>query len=289
MTQSYYYYSTWGKYGSSYRNDYIELFNTGISAVSLDGWSLQYSTSSGSATWRVIPLRDSIQPGGHYFARLYYPGPDSDLGNFSPDSLLPDVASGTSVTNISPHSGKVALVASVVPLNAACPVYDPFVIDFVGYNTSTTSIDCFAGSAPAAASATISVPCPGAPRRRLHQYRQQFERLRGHHPDISPQRLIYHQYHSCLSGAPWSTFASTSSPSPSQPSAALAPSGLRLAHYLLPPPLRHPRLLVRLLRRLHRTLLPLRRCCLAELLCARLQTWTPQRLAARWRHYSRSS
>lgn len=39
---------------STYKNDYIELFNRGASPVSLNGWSVQYASATGSS-WAVTP------------------------------------------------------------------------------------------------------------------------------------------------------------------------------------------------------------------------------------------
>jgi predicted extracellular nuclease len=40
---------------STYKNDYIELFNRGTSAVSLNGWSVQYAAATGTA-WQTTAL-----------------------------------------------------------------------------------------------------------------------------------------------------------------------------------------------------------------------------------------
>src|SRR5690348_1749203 len=40
---------------STYKNDYIELFNRGAGAVSVNGWSVQYAAATGTA-WQVTNL-----------------------------------------------------------------------------------------------------------------------------------------------------------------------------------------------------------------------------------------
>ena len=40
-----------GNASAPYQNDFIELFNRGASAVSLNGWSVQYASATGT-TWR---------------------------------------------------------------------------------------------------------------------------------------------------------------------------------------------------------------------------------------------
>src|SRR5918996_1456289 len=51
-----------GNSGATYTHDYIELFNRGDAAVSLDGWSMQYASSAGT-TWQVTALSGSPAPG----------------------------------------------------------------------------------------------------------------------------------------------------------------------------------------------------------------------------------
>lgn len=44
-----------GNSGALYKNDFIELFNRGSSPVSLDGWSVQYASATGSS-WQLTSL-----------------------------------------------------------------------------------------------------------------------------------------------------------------------------------------------------------------------------------------
>ena len=44
----------YGANGNAYRQDYVELFNRGTSAVSISGWTLQYASATGTvwaSTW----------------------------------------------------------------------------------------------------------------------------------------------------------------------------------------------------------------------------------------------
>ena len=55
-----------GNSGATYKNDFIELFNQGTSAVSLSGWSVQYASATGTS-WSVTNLTDiTLQPGQYY-------------------------------------------------------------------------------------------------------------------------------------------------------------------------------------------------------------------------------
>src|SRR5260370_22544740 len=58
-----------GNVGAPVKNDFIELFNRGTSAVSLNGWSVQYA-ATGGATWQVTPLTHvTLQPGQYYLGQ----------------------------------------------------------------------------------------------------------------------------------------------------------------------------------------------------------------------------
>jgi Predicted extracellular nuclease len=52
-----------GNTGSTFRNDFIELFNRGKEAVDLSGWSIQYSSAT-AADWVATPLQGTIAAGG---------------------------------------------------------------------------------------------------------------------------------------------------------------------------------------------------------------------------------
>ena len=127
-------YGAGGNSGAAYKNDFIELFNAGTTAVSLDGWSVQYA-SSGGAQWSYITdLSGTIQPGKYYLIQ-------EDAGNGGTlDLPAPDA---TGEISMSANSGKVALVNSTTPLTGYCE--GSGIIDFVGYGTGT---NCSEGSGP---------------------------------------------------------------------------------------------------------------------------------------------
>ena len=51
-----------GNSGATYRNDFIELFNPGSVAVSVEGWRVGYASSTGSS-WNFTTLSGVMQPG----------------------------------------------------------------------------------------------------------------------------------------------------------------------------------------------------------------------------------
>ena len=117
-----------GNSGATYRNDFIELRNNGASAVSLAGWSVQYTSATGS-TWsgRTV-LSGSIAPGGYYLVQQAA-GSGGSVDLPTPDATGTIAMAGT--------NGKVALVSSDIALSGACPLGGT-VVDFVGYGSTAT-------------------------------------------------------------------------------------------------------------------------------------------------------
>jgi lamin tail-like protein len=133
-----------GNAGSTWKNDFIELFNLGPSTVSLAGWSVQYASSSGSS-WQVTALSGSIGPGQYYLVR-------EAAGTGGTTNLpTPDVNGGISM---SASTAKVALASSTTALTGTCPS-TASIVDFVGYG----SANCFegTGSAPTLTSTTAAL------------------------------------------------------------------------------------------------------------------------------------
>jgi Lamin Tail Domain/Domain of unknown function (DUF4214) len=123
-----------GNGGSTYKNDFIELFNLGSTTVSVTGWSVQYA-SSGGPTWQVTSLSGSIGPGQYYLVQ-------EAAGAGGTINLPPPDANGSIAMSLS--NGKVALVSSTTALGGGCPTGGSLV-DFVGYGGSAS---CFEGSGP---------------------------------------------------------------------------------------------------------------------------------------------
>jgi predicted extracellular nuclease len=118
-----------GNSGATYRQDFIEIFNAGATAVDLTGWSVQYASATGT-TWAKTNLGSvSLQPGQYYLVQEA-----AGAGTTMPDLPTPD-ASGS--LTMSGSAGKVALVASTTLLSGTCPASAGYV-DLVGYGASAT-------------------------------------------------------------------------------------------------------------------------------------------------------
>jgi predicted extracellular nuclease len=130
-----------GNSEATLRNDFIELFNAGTTAVTLTNWSVQY-TGTGGSTWSVTPLTGSIAPGGYYLIQ------QAAGANLAATPLPAPDAVGTSA--MSAGGGKVALMPTTTAIAGACPLSG--VVDLVGYGATT----CHEGTASTAATSNTT-------------------------------------------------------------------------------------------------------------------------------------
>jgi predicted extracellular nuclease len=101
-----------GNSGAQYKNDFIELFNSGNATVDLSGWSVQYASSTGTS-WAVTALSGSLQPGQYLLVQEA-----AGSNTAAPALPTPDV---TGTIAMSGTAGKVALSNGIVALSGACP------------------------------------------------------------------------------------------------------------------------------------------------------------------------
>ena len=127
-----------GNAGSTFKNDFIELFNSSSSSVSLTGWSVQYASAAGT-TWQVTQLSGSLAAGQYYLVQ-------ESQGAGGTTNLPTPNATGTIA--MSATAGKVALVNSTTALTGGCPTGGA-IGDFIGYGTGTSGASCFEGTAAA--------------------------------------------------------------------------------------------------------------------------------------------
>jgi uncharacterized protein len=123
---------------STYKNDYIELFNRGSSPQSLNGWSVQYAAAAGTS-WQVTSLTNvTLQPGQYY---LVGEGAGANGVNNIP---TPD-ATGTIA--MSATAAKVALVNTTTALSGSCPA-SASIVDLVGYGGTATCFETAVAPGP---------------------------------------------------------------------------------------------------------------------------------------------
>ena len=127
-----------GNTGAIFRQDFIELYNNGTTAVNLSTWSIQYTSAAGTTWTNKTDLVGTIAPKGYYLIQ-------QSAGTGGTTNIpTPDV---TGTIALSGTAGKVALVNNQTFLTGSCPTGSQ-IIDFVGYGTTA---NCFEGTATATA------------------------------------------------------------------------------------------------------------------------------------------
>ena len=124
-----------GNTGSTYKNDFIELYNRGTTAIDLSTYSVYYGAATGTAFTATgsTPLTGSIAAGAFYLIQ-------ESAGTGGTTALPTPNATGTLA--ISGTTGRVALaLTSTVPTNAT----SAGVIDFIGWGPTASQ---FEGTGP---------------------------------------------------------------------------------------------------------------------------------------------
>ena len=126
----------YGANGNTYASDYVELFNAGSAAVSVSGWSIQYTSATGAGNFLngSTNITGTIQPGQYWLVKL-----NTTTGTALP---TPDF---TGTSDLSGSAGKVALVNQTATLgcnggSATCTADQlSHIVDLVGYGTANFS------------------------------------------------------------------------------------------------------------------------------------------------------
>ncbi|MGH3738233.1 MAG: ExeM/NucH family extracellular endonuclease [Micromonosporaceae bacterium] len=124
-----------GNSGATYTNDFVELYNRSASAVSVDGWSVQYASATGTGHFASnrTNLTGTVAAGGHYLVQLA-----AGSGGTTP---LP-TPDATGSTNMSGSSGKVIVARTTTGLacnggSTPCtPTQTADIADLVGYGSA---------------------------------------------------------------------------------------------------------------------------------------------------------
>jgi predicted extracellular nuclease len=152
-----------GNSGAPFTHDFIELFNRGTSPASVDGWSLQYTSATGTgnfggATNLITPLPAATLAPGQYL--LVQEDSNAAVGAPLP---TPDVTDATPIS-MAAGAGKVALVNTTTPLGCnggsnPCPAAAlAQIVDLVGYGNA----NFFEGAGPAPAPGNTTAMVRGA-------------------------------------------------------------------------------------------------------------------------------
>lgn len=131
-----------GNAGSNYSNDFIELFNGGSVAQSINGWSVQYASANGTTWSKTLLPNVTILPGQYYLIQqaagatpsISLPTPDLNGMDaaITFDSGDKPLATGIAMSG---SNGKVILVNTTTAETTADPT-GPQIIDKVGYGTT---------------------------------------------------------------------------------------------------------------------------------------------------------
>ncbi len=143
-------YGAGGNTFASVRQDYMEVYNPGPVGQPLNGWSIQYASTSGSfSAANTVALPNVTLGVGKYLLVQQAPGTTISAGG-APD--LP-AADATGTVNMSGTDMKVALVSSTTFLPTGLPTYsgNPTLVDFVGAGTANWNDVGAAGGAHLAA------------------------------------------------------------------------------------------------------------------------------------------
>jgi beta-lactamase superfamily II metal-dependent hydrolase len=137
-----------GNSGSTYRNDYVELFNRGTTTLDLNGWTIQYASATGGS-WQITYLQGSLAPGRYYLIQQAQ-GASGTQALPAPDAI------GSVEMNAT--SGKVALLngkgcLNVNPGGWDCEWDNTRVMDLVGYGSEATTYE---GDGPTVSSSNTS-------------------------------------------------------------------------------------------------------------------------------------
>ena len=130
-------YGAGGNSGAILNADYAVLFNRGSASQSINGWSLQYASATGSS-WTVVALPNVSIPVGSYYLVKFAGGTTGTV--FTADFT-------STAINMAAAGGKLALVSSTTALTVANPAGGATVVDLVGASTANG----FEGTGPAPA------------------------------------------------------------------------------------------------------------------------------------------
>jgi predicted extracellular nuclease/2',3'-cyclic-nucleotide 2'-phosphodiesterase (5'-nucleotidase family) len=134
-----------GNAGSTYKNDFIELYNYSASPVSVSGMSVQYRSSNGSGAAQTTNLTGSVPAHGYYLIQ-------EAAGTGGTTNLPTPDATGSIAMGGSAFTVYLATTTTALTLPTGNITNNGQVLDLVGSNSNT-----FEGTTGAAVSNTTSI------------------------------------------------------------------------------------------------------------------------------------
>ena len=122
-----------------FQNDFVELYNTSGSAVPMNSWSIQYTSSTGTSWNNQKLIFSGTIPGNGYFL--------IQLAGGATGSPLPG-ADATGTFNMSATAGKIVLCNNSTSVSAVVNPTDANIVDKVGYGSGTNGFETAAAPAP---------------------------------------------------------------------------------------------------------------------------------------------
>ena len=125
-----------GNSGSTFKNDFIELYNRSSAPVNLSGWSVQFTpptspfaaTSTFDGSPLTTNLSGTIQPGRYFLIK--------ETAGAGGTTDLP-AADVTGAIAVGSTQGKIALVNNTTVLSGNCPNFAANgIVDFIGYGAA---------------------------------------------------------------------------------------------------------------------------------------------------------
>ena len=121
-----------GNSGAIIKADYVMIYNSGITAVNLSTFSLQYAPAT-SSSWQKFNLSGSIASDKFILIRL---SPDGATGAALP---TPDLDATANINNINQTDGKLVIMSNQTLITVNDPQTVSGVVDFVGYGGADAS------------------------------------------------------------------------------------------------------------------------------------------------------
>jgi uncharacterized protein len=149
-----------GNSGTTYTHDFIELFNRGTAPVTLAGWSIQYTSATGTGNFGASSITLTELPNVTLAPGQYLLIQEAQGTGGTTPLPSPDVIDSTPIS-MSGTGGKVALVHTTTPLGCnggstpCAPAALATIVDLVGWNGANFFEG--SGAAPATTNTTAVV------------------------------------------------------------------------------------------------------------------------------------